>query len=1134
MIRWLLYRFTPYFSGLLLIIGMLILLLASEAGLQLMWRQIEPRLPAGLQIESVSGRLIDRITVNKLHLQTDTSELDIEQAWLRWRPLSLLRGELHVSEIVIAGLELSTSPPAEQDSPSEPLALPALPELPRVRVDRVILRQWRWQGASPSPQGIEQARFRLEADQRQGRLVMSELSLIGHGHWSAQLELAWPDSQLIVRELTVQGASQPDDPKPLYLAATARCDWPALDCEGSLNWSALRWPLADSAWASPIGELSLARRAQSLTLQLDADLNGAQLPPSRLTATLDGADMLDTLQLDLDWQAETPATSNGAPMRVAVDAQIAARAKSWDGTLRLSSLDLSHWLADWPSELNGQLRVQGEMAETLGLRISELAVDGPVKGYSMRLRGDARLQGQDWQIDRLLAQLGDNQVQGHLAHTGQWQGQLDIQLSTLSQLHAQLGGALSGQLELSGQQRWPAATLALTGRDLEIADSSLDALNINGQLSLLTQDLSLKLTGLSRGTQTLDSLDLRLRGTHQDSQLVFKAQAYRLDTHMQMQAQWARDFSQASLRLDEALWNFGVADWTLEQPVRWTWLAAGQDISMDGPLCWRSEKTRQCLQLQKQADQLSADLSLSDYPLQRLERLLPPGARIDGDINLSLAVPASPLDALRSELKLDSSAIRIERHTAEEELELLVLEPGSLSASGQGQDILARWSFPTASSSGLSGALRSSAGNDGLNLEGGLVLELDDLSLLTLLSPEILSASGQLTANLDVSGLLPELDVSGSIELAQMRLSLDTPQIDLDPVSIGLRSQTDGSFSLTGQASSGGGQLNLNGRLDWRKPGFDLRITGQDFLAANSDEALVRVSPDLKLNLDDNLLTLSGTLSVPSALIRPRRLSMGDQAIVPDPDQVIVGQEASARGMRLSSQVDLQLGREVRFEGFGLSTRLDGQLRTRMQPGKVATGVGELSLREGRYKAYGQNLIIDRGRLIFSGGPLDRPGVDLRAYRQATPSVRAGVQVRGSVRAPEFSLYSSPSMRETDQLSYLILGRPAESQNEADDAALNNAALALGLKGGDFLAKRFRSKLGLDEVSIGARPGEETSQASLVLGKYLRPDLYISYGIGLFEPINTFRLRYQLSDKWTLQTETGVEASGDLFYTIER
>jgi len=52
-------------------------------------------------------------------------------------------------------------------------------------------------------------------------------------------------------------------------------------------------------------------------------------------------------------------------------------------------------------------------------------------------------------------------------------------------------------------------------------------------------------------------------------------------------------------------------------------------------------------------------------------------------------------------------------------------------------------------------------------------------------------------------------------------------------------------------------------------------------------------------------------------------------------------------------------------------------------------------------------------------------------------------------------------------------------------------------------------------------------------GKYLTPDLYISYGRSLFTDAGLLRLRYRLSKHWEIETQSGSESGGDLFYKIE-
>lgn len=84
-----------------------------------------------------------------------------------------------------------------------------------------------------------------------------------------------------------------------------------------------------------------------------------------------------------------------------------------------------------------------------------------------------------------------------------------------------------------------------------------------------------------------------------------------------------------------------------------------------------------------------------------------------------------------------------------------------------------------------------------------------------------------------------------------------------------------------------------------------------------------------------------------------------------------------------------------------------------------------------------------------------------------------------------------------------------------------------------MLAKRLAARYGLEEARIETKGSLE--EASLVVSKYLSPKLYVSFGMGLFEPVNTFRIRYLLSDKWSLQAENSGAATGaDALYTIER
>jgi translocation and assembly module TamB len=301
-----------------------------------------------------------------------------------------------------------------------------------------------------------------------------------------------------------------------------------------------------------------------------------------------------------------------------------------------------------------------------------------------------------------------------------------------------------------------------------------------------------------------------------------------------------------------------------------------------------------------------------------------------------------------------------------------------------------------------------------------------------------------------------------------------------------------------------------------------LKLSGKNFQVVDTYEARVFVSPELTFELAEEHVDLTGVVVIPTAEITPKKVP--ETAVGVSADQVIVRPEAEGqpqRPRRIHANVRIVLGDDVRFEGFGLKARLAGNIVAIEEPGQVTKGSGQLAIVEGRYKAYGQDLDIEKGRVLFAGGPITEPGLDVRAVRRPVEGVVVGVKVRGSPKEPDFALFSEPSMTQAEQLSYLILGR---------------AGLALGLGGGGAVAKSLGKELGLDEVGIESGPSTTgTDQASLVVGKYLSPKVFVSYGIGIFEPISTVRLRYSISSRWKLITESSAVGSGaDLFYTVER
>jgi translocation and assembly module TamB len=178
---------------------------------------------------------------------------------------------------------------------------------------------------------------------------------------------------------------------------------------------------------------------------------------------------------------------------------------------------------------------------------------------------------------------------------------------------------------------------------------------------------------------------------------------------------------------------------------------------------------------------------------------------------------------------------------------------------------------------------------------------------------------------------------------------------------------------------------------------------------------------------------------------------------------------------------------------------------------------------EGKYTAFARQLDIQRGRLIFSGGPITNPGIDVRAQKQF-PDVTAGINVRGTLQQPHISFFSDPPLTQSQIVSLILAGGSLDSAQNATNAALGQGAA--------ILAQQLGTRVGIPDISLETDP--MLNETSLVLGRYLSPRLYVSYGVSLTQQLNTFKMRYTLGDRWTIRAEAGQAYGADLVYAITK
>ncbi len=901
-----------------------------------------------------------------------------------------------------------------------------------------------------------------------------------------------------------------------------------------LDGQTLRWPLqGDARFEVPQAEVRLTGRLADYQLQINADLAGVELPSMGLTGQGRGSDRglsLERLVLTtLDGVVDVSGKLDWSPQ------------VQWEATLEARDIDPGQRWPDWPGRLATHANSRGAVVDgELNLAARVEALSGTLRGYPVS--GQAAVEFKNGNLDAQTVELRSGNSELYLA--GQvgdaWALQWTLKAPDLEEALPGVTGRIEAQGSVTGPRTEPQLQGQARLADITRGDLRLANLDLQADVSLAA-GAPLKLQGrgqtLSIGARRLDEIDLQLSGQVEAHQLRLEATGPAHALKLAGAGGW--DGHQWQGRLEQSAWQLPeTGAWTQRAPVA---LRFGQAGSSVDNLCWQQQTADLCVQLDSGASEQRAQVVLKDWPLtERASLLLPPQSRLD-DAALSFE-----LQAQRS-LQVDQPLYaQLEANITAGTLNWLE-DARQESATFGGVEVDARLADEGATGRAtlrltgddqlqLSVQLpdyRPGVTADRQQLRGKLRGEVRNLELVEGLLADVDQFEGVLRADLDLDGTPAEPRLAGELQLVEGRAFIGTAGITLEDLQLAVNGEpVHGRVRMQGTARSGPGTLVVRG--DFEGVGTSelqgrMHITGADFEAVNLPEARVLLTPELQLDVQPQRLSVNGSLTIPEALIEPRDLH---GAQTPSKDVVVLSQgEEPPPVWAVTSRVRMILGEKVRFNGFGLNGRLTGTLDVVDEPGRVTLASGELRIIDGEYNAYGQNLKIETGRLLYRGGPLANPALDVSAVRK-TGDVLAGVKVYGDLQSPELELYSQPSLPQADQLSYLLLGRPVQSASGSEGQLLFNAASSLGLKGGNLLAQNIGNSFGLDEVSIDG--GDDLDTTALVIGKYLSPRLYVNYSVGLLDAMNKLQIRYQLSKHLSVQTETGIATGADILYSFER
>ncbi len=251
--------------------------------------------------------------------------------------------------------------------------------------------------------------------------------------------------------------------------------------------------------------------------------------------------------------------------------------------------------------------------------------------------------------------------------------------------------------------------------------------------------------------------------------------------------------------------------------------------------------------------------------------------------------------------------------------------------------------------------------------------------------------------------------------------------------------------------------------------------------------------------------------------------------------------------------LNIDMGRHFMFTGYGLSTLLDGRLKIIAEGHDLPRAEGTINTRGGRFEAYGQRLMIRRGRLNFEN-LINNPTLDVEAFRLGG-KISSGVKISGTVERPEISLISEPNVPDAEKLSWLVLGHGPEDMSMGDAALLVSAADGLLGSSSGGIISQMRTSIGIDEFNIsqgdvGGNTNKRritsrvvgsmqdssgaTNDQILTIGKRITNRMRLVYEQSLGQADSLLRLFTRMKYGVMFIVGTGSDTSLDFFYRYVR
>ncbi|WP_196210205.1 autotransporter assembly complex protein TamB [Citrobacter sp. Res13-Sevr-PEB04-36] len=896
------------------------------------------------------------------------------------------------------------------------------------------------------------------------------------------------------------------------------------------------WPFTgDKQFQADDIKLKLTGKMTDYTLSMYAAVKGQDIPPATITLDAKGNEQ----QINLD-KLSVAALEGKTELKALVDWQ---QAISWRGELTLDGINTAKEVPDWPSKLNGLIKTRGSLyGGSWQMEVPELKLSGNVKQNKVNvngsLKGNSYLQ---WTIPGLHLELGRNsaEVKGEL---GVKDLNLDatIDAPSLDNALPGLGGTAKGLVKVRGTVEAPQLLADITARGLRWQELSVAQVRVEGDVKSAEQiagNLNVRVERIVQPDVNINLVTLNAKGSEKQHELQLRIQGEPVSGQLDLAGSFDRKEQRWKGALSNTRFQTPVGPWSLNRAIALDYRNQEQKISI-GPHCWNNPNAELCVpQTIDAGAEGRAVVNLNRFDLAMLKPFMPDTTQASGvftgkaDVSWDTTKEGLP----QGQVTLNGRNVKVTQSVNDAPLPV-AFDTLNLTADLHNNRAELGWLIRLTNNGQFDGQVQISDPQGRRNLGGNVNIRNFNLAMVNPIFSRGEKAAGMLNANLRLGGDLQSPQLLGQLQLSGLDVDGNFMPFDMQPSQLAVNF-TGTRSTLAGRVNTQQGQINISGDADWsQQDNWRARIAAKGSRVRITVPPMVRldVSPDVEFEATPNLFTLNGNVDVPWARIVVHDLP--ESAVGVSSDMVMLNndlqpEKPQSAGIPINSNLNIHVGNNVRIDAFGLKARLTGDLKVAQD--KQGLGLnGQINIPSGRFHAYGQDLIVRKGELLFSGPP-DQPLLNIEAIRNPDATeddVIAGVRVTGTADEPKAEIFSDPAMSQQMALSYLLRGQGLDSE-QSDSAAMTSMLIGLGVAQSGQVVGKIGETFGVSNLALDTQGVGDSSQ--VVVSGYVLPGLQVKYGVGIFDSLATLTLRYRLMPKLYLEAVSGVDQALDLLYQFE-